>query len=139
MKFETIFFQMLNMKFCSKQVYDGKYIKATVRIFNGEVNTIFWNGKVPKEECALHLYSSNKHWFCHKNEEKELSLSLFRRMYKKDKKTKVTGIMPFQRAKKVLKFQLGVLSKFKCMHENFLLSKWCRLINDFLRYEVFYL
>ena len=32
MKFETIFFQMLNMKFCSKQVYDGKYIKATVRI-----------------------------------------------------------------------------------------------------------
>ena len=29
------------MKFYSKQVYDGKYMKSKVKTFNGEVSTAF--------------------------------------------------------------------------------------------------
>ena len=90
MKFERKFYKILYMKFYSKQVYDGKYMKSKVKTFNGEVSTAFWNDRVPNKGCALHLYSSNKHWSCHKNGEKELSLGLFRRMYKWDKKTKIS-------------------------------------------------
>ena len=40
---------MLNTIFHSKPVYDEKYIKGRVKKFNGVVNTIFWNDKIPKE------------------------------------------------------------------------------------------
>ena len=41
--------KMLNREFHSKPVYDEKYIKSKVKTFNGVVNTIFWNDKIPKE------------------------------------------------------------------------------------------
>ena len=40
---------MLNTKFHSKYAYGEKYLKAKVRTFNGMVNTIFCNDKIPKD------------------------------------------------------------------------------------------
>ena len=37
------------MKFHVNPVYVEKYIKANVKIFNGVVNRIFWNDKIPKK------------------------------------------------------------------------------------------
>ena len=37
------------IKFHSNLVYDEKYMKTKVKIFNGAVNTIFSDNKVPKE------------------------------------------------------------------------------------------
>ena len=39
----------LDIKFHCKPVYDEEYIKAKVKTFNGVVNTIFGNDKIPKE------------------------------------------------------------------------------------------
>ena len=39
----------LNIKFHCMLLYDGKYIKAKVKEFNGVVNINFWGDKVPKE------------------------------------------------------------------------------------------
>ena len=39
----------LNIKFHSEPVYDGEYIKTKVRAFNGVVNTIFPDDKIPNE------------------------------------------------------------------------------------------
>ena len=38
-----------DIKFHSKPVYHEEYIKAKVKTFNGVVNTIFGNDKIPKE------------------------------------------------------------------------------------------
>ena len=46
---------ILNIKFHSIPVYDGKYIKAKVRKFNGDIKTNFLGDKIPKE---------NEHYFC---------------------------------------------------------------------------
>ena len=45
----------LNIKFHSIPVYDGKYIKAKVRKFNGDIKTNFLGDKIPKE---------NEHYLC---------------------------------------------------------------------------
>ena len=37
------------MKFHSAPAYDEQYIKAEVKTFNGVIDTIFWNDKIPKE------------------------------------------------------------------------------------------
>ena len=39
----------LNIKFHSEHVYEYKYLKTKVRIFNGEVKTNFLNNGMPKE------------------------------------------------------------------------------------------
>ena len=39
----------LNIKFHRMPVYDGKYIKAKVKEFNGVVNTVFLDDIVPKD------------------------------------------------------------------------------------------
>ena len=39
----------LDIKFHSKPAYDEKYIKAKVKTFNGVVNTVFSDNKIPKE------------------------------------------------------------------------------------------
>ena len=40
---------LLSIKLHSQPIYDGKYIKTKVKTFNGIVNTLFSNNKVPKE------------------------------------------------------------------------------------------
>ena len=45
----------LNIKFHSMPVYDGKYLKAKVREFNGLIKTNFFDDKIPKE---------NMHYTC---------------------------------------------------------------------------
>ena len=61
-------------------VYDEKYMKAKVRIFNRAIKTNFSDDKIPKE---------NMHYTCiacittdsvMRKEKKELSTNLFRRM-----------------------------------------------------------
>ena len=42
--------KILGMKFHVNPVYEEKYIKTNVRVFNGIVNTIFWNDKIPKKK-----------------------------------------------------------------------------------------
>ena len=50
--------ETLSIKFHSIPVYDGKYIKAKVREFNGVIKTNFLSDKVPKENKHLHcLYN----------------------------------------------------------------------------------
>ena len=39
----------LGQKFQSKPVYDKKYIKSKIKVFNGVVSTIFRDDKIPKE------------------------------------------------------------------------------------------
>ena len=39
----------LNIKFHSQLIYDGKYIKTKVKAFSGVINTVFSDGKIPKE------------------------------------------------------------------------------------------
>ena len=39
----------LDIKFHGKPVYDEKYIKIKVKIFNGVVNTVFSDNKIPEE------------------------------------------------------------------------------------------
>ena len=39
----------LDIKFHSKPIYDEKYIKTKVKTFNGVVNTVFSDKKIPKE------------------------------------------------------------------------------------------
>ena len=41
--------EKIGIKFHSNLVYDEKYMKTKVKIFNGAVNTIFSDNKVPKE------------------------------------------------------------------------------------------
>ena len=52
---------MLSVKFHSQPVYEEKYTKTKVKIFNQVVNTLFSDDKVP----SLHLFNSNMYWFCH--------------------------------------------------------------------------
>ena len=40
--------EKIGIKFHSNLVYDEKYMKTKVKIFNGAVNTIFSDNKVPK-------------------------------------------------------------------------------------------
>lgn len=40
---------LLAIKFHSKLVYQNKYIKTKVKTFDGLVNAIFWNDKIPQE------------------------------------------------------------------------------------------
>ena len=50
--------ETLSIKFHSISVYDGKYIKAKVREFNGVIKTNFLSDKVPKENEHLNcLYN----------------------------------------------------------------------------------
>ena len=39
----------LNIKFHSQPIYDDKYIKTKVKAFNGVINTLFSDNKIPKE------------------------------------------------------------------------------------------
>ena len=39
----------LNIKFHSQPIYDGKSIKTKVKAFSGVINTVFSDGKIPKE------------------------------------------------------------------------------------------
>ena len=41
--------EKIGIKFHSNPVYDEKYMKTKVKIFNGAANTIFSDNKVPKE------------------------------------------------------------------------------------------
>ena len=41
--------ETLNINFCSRLVYDEKYIKSKVREFNGAIKTNFLGDKIPKE------------------------------------------------------------------------------------------
>ena len=50
--------EILNVKVHSMSVYDGKYIKAKIREFNGAIKTNFLVDKIPKETyitLALHV------------------------------------------------------------------------------------
>ena len=40
--------KILDIKLHTKLVYDEKYIKAKVKIFNGVINTVFLGDKIPK-------------------------------------------------------------------------------------------
>ena len=82
--------ETLNIKFHSMLVYDGKYIKAKVREFNGVIKTNFLGDEIPKE---------NIHYACitcitidsvmrMKKKKKELFTSLFRRMQIQSKEIK---------------------------------------------------
>ena len=41
--------EKLGKKFHSKPVYDEKYIKTKLKVFDGVVHTIFWVDEIPKE------------------------------------------------------------------------------------------
>ena len=41
---------MLNVKFHSQPIYDDKYIKTKVKIFNSMINTLFPGDEIPKEK-----------------------------------------------------------------------------------------
>ena len=55
------FKEKLDIAFHSNPIYDEKYIKTKVKVFNGIVNTVFFRQKSPKRKYSLHLYSSNKY------------------------------------------------------------------------------
>ena len=55
------FKEKLGIAFHSNPIYDEKYIKTKVKVFNGIVNTVFFRQKSPKRKYSLHLYSSNKY------------------------------------------------------------------------------
>ena len=40
---------ILNIKFHSQPIYDGKYIKTKVKTFNNTINTLFSGDEIPKE------------------------------------------------------------------------------------------
>ena len=60
------------IKFHSNPVYDEKYIKAKIKEFNLMMKY--------QKRVSLHLYSLYKYWTCYENGEKELYISLFRRV-----------------------------------------------------------
>ena len=39
----------IKKEFDSKVVYNEKYLKAKIKIYNGKINTNFHNNKIPKE------------------------------------------------------------------------------------------
>ena len=41
--------KILNTKFHSQPIFDEKYIKTLVKTFNGVINSIFSENKIPKE------------------------------------------------------------------------------------------
>ena len=45
---------ILNIKFHSQPIYDDKYIKTNVKIFNNTINTLFSGNEIPKER--IHLF-----------------------------------------------------------------------------------
>ena len=69
----------LAIRFHSQPVYDEKYIKTEVKAFNGVINTVFSDNKIPKEKnhctciAAINIDSIMKI-------EKQLSSSLSRTM-----------------------------------------------------------
>ena len=40
---------VLNVKFHSQSIYDGKYMKTKVKTFNNMINTLFSGDEIPKE------------------------------------------------------------------------------------------
>ena len=79
--------ETLSIKFHSIPVYDGKYIKAKVREFNGVIKTNFLSDKVPKENEHLHcLYN---YWFCYENGKKYYPQFYLEECKNKMKKTKI--------------------------------------------------
>ena len=40
----------LGIRFHSQPIYDGKYMKAKVKAFNGVINAVFSDSNIPKEE-----------------------------------------------------------------------------------------
>ena len=42
--------KIVNIRSHSKPIYGGKYIKTKVNTFNGVINTLFSDNKIPKEE-----------------------------------------------------------------------------------------
>ena len=51
---------ILNVKFHSPPIYDGKYIKTKVKTFNNLINTLFSGDEIPKERihyvCISEIY-----------------------------------------------------------------------------------
>lgn len=41
--------EIKSMKFQRKSVYDEKYLKSRIYLFDGVVNTVGWNDKISKE------------------------------------------------------------------------------------------
>ena len=39
----------IKKKFYSEPVYNEKYVKAKIKSYDGKINTIFYNNKIPKE------------------------------------------------------------------------------------------
>ena len=49
----------IKKEFDSKVVYNEKYLKAKIKIYNGKINTNFHNNKIPKE-CFQCICTSGK-------------------------------------------------------------------------------
>ena len=69
-------------------VYDKKYMKAKVREFNGVIKTIFLGDKIPKENVYYTCIACITIDSIMRNEKKELSTSLFRRVQIQNKENK---------------------------------------------------
>ena len=61
-------------------VYDEKYMKAKVRIFNRAIKTNFSDDKIPKENMHYTCIACKTTDSVMRKEKKELSTNLFRRM-----------------------------------------------------------
>ena len=42
------FKNIIKKEFDSERVYNGKYLKAKIKLYNGKINTNFHNDKIPK-------------------------------------------------------------------------------------------
>ena len=70
----------LSINFHSMTVYDGKYIKAKVREFNGKIKTNILGNEVPKENTHYTYIACIIIDSAMKMDKKKLSVRLFRRV-----------------------------------------------------------
>ena len=80
---------VLNVKFHSQPIYDDKYIKTKVKVFNNAINTLLSGDEIPKERdhyvciSAIFIDSVLK-------ADKKISAALFRTMQVQNKKERIS-------------------------------------------------
>ena len=53
------FKDLLNIRFNSEPIYDGKYIKTKLKTFNEMINTLFSGNEIPKERIHYVCIAAN--------------------------------------------------------------------------------
>ena len=64
MKFGKRAKNSIKKEFDSEPVYNEKYLKAKIKLYDGKINTNFHNNKIPKEGSQFIFFISTFNRFC---------------------------------------------------------------------------